>query len=890
VVFAIPLRKIVKLRGIFNPLPWFCPGLLAAALLSPSSTLHAQQPQTVAADSIKNPADSLPPPKGEIETTIIYSARDSIHTSLDGKIVWLYGDAHIKYGDIELQAEDIIIDYNQYTLTAHGRRDSLGRRVGFPIFRNGPEEYETKDIVYNFKTRRARISEVVTKQGEGFLHGDVVYKNEKNELLSLRNSYTTCNLEHPHFRIRATKTKAIPGDKIVAGPFYMEFNDVPLYPVGFLFGMFPAPRKSKSGIIFPSYGEDRRLGFNLRNMGYFFDINDYMKLSLLADVYSKGGLAGRVVLPYNKRYRYNGSFNFTYSRYRFVERIEDLSVNKDFSLSWSHTPQSRGTGRFSASVNAATNTFNRNNNLNLGLPASINSNQFLNTTRRMNSNISYNKRFTGTPFTLGINFSHTQDLLTRQIDLTLPAVSLNMQNLYPFQRKDGKPTALDNFSIGYSMTASNRITNNLGRVGNAPADSIAPFTPQNLSFFFQNGKNGIRHSIPVGYSFKAFKYFTVTPSFNYTETWYFQRFTWQYDIVNNTPRLVLADTIKGFNRIGNYTTGINVVTRLYGTYFFKRGNLKAIRHTVNPTIGLSYQPDFTRNNNYFQAVNQNGKVIYQSRHQGLLYGGSSTGRSGSVNFGVSNTVEAKIKSEKDTVARKVNLLNNLSLNSSYNLMADSFKLSAVSIAANTTLFENLLNITMNASLDPYTILTITREDGRKTERRVNEYAWKSGQLGRITSATIALSTNLNPKGRESDQKTREKITRANISEDEKQYLLNNPDVYVDFDIPWKLSVNYSLSYSRGLNAPASITQALQFSGDLSLSKQWKVVFSSGYDFRAKTLTMTNLGISRDLHCWSLNFNWTPFGPFTQFHFRINAKASILQDLRLERRKPFYDNF
>jgi hypothetical protein len=881
------LRKIVKLSGIFHP---FCCYAITWCILiaSPCSSAYAQQGMELTADSVKNPADSLAPKKGDIETTIYYSARDSIHTSLDGKIIWLYGDARIKYGNIELEAEDIVIDYVNHTLTAKGRRDSLGRRVGFPVFKNGPEEYETRDIVYNFKTGRARISEVVTKQGEGYLHGDVVFKNEKNELLSLRNSYTTCNLEHPHFRIRATRTKAIPDDKIVAGPFYMEFNDVPLYPIGFLFGMFPAPRESKSGIIFPSYGEDRRLGFNLRDMGYFFDISEYVKLSLLADVYSKGGLAGKVLLPYNKRYRYNGNFNFTYSRYRFVDRIEDQSVSKDFQISWSHSPQSRGTGRFSASVNAATNTFNQNNNLNVGLPPSINTDRFLNTTRRMNSNISYNKRFAGTPFTLGLNFSHTQDLLSRQIDLNFPTLTVNMQNLYPFQRRDGKPTALDNFSIGYSMNASNRITNNLGRVDNNPRDSIAPFTFQNLNFFIRNGRNGIRHSLPVAYSFKAFRYFTVTPSFSYEERWYFEKLNWRYDIVNNTPQLVVSDTIKGFNRIANYTTGINLVTRLYGTYFFRKGKVKAIRHTVNPTFGISYVPDFRKNDNYFQAINQNGTVIYQSRHQGFLFGGSNPGRSGSLNFGVSNTVEMKVKTEKDTVARKVNLLNNLSLNTSYNLMADSFKLSPISLAANTTLLENLINLNMNASIDPYTILTTTDENGRTRERRINEYAWTSGQWGRITSATVAITTNLNSQGRKSDQKTREKIINSNLPEQEKQYLLNNPDTYVDFDIPWRLNLNYSLQYNYGVNMPIQITQALQFSGDVSLSSQWKVVFNSGYDFKAKTLTMTNLGITRDLHCWSLSFNWVPFGTYTQFHFRINAKASLLQDLRLERRKPFYD--
>ncbi len=893
--FAIPLRKVVNLYRIFNVSnvpPVFSRILLFGFLITCPFTYAQVSPDSLRtrqpSDTTKNPADTIPK-KGDIETTIIYSARDSIHTSIDGKIIWLYGNAKIIYGAIELEAEEIIIDYANSTLTAHGKRDSLGRRVGFPIFKNGPEVYETKDITYNFKTGRARISEVVTQQGEGYLHGDVVYKNERNELLSLRNTYTTCNLEHPHFRIRSTKTKAIPDDKIVSGPFYVEFNDVPLYPIGFLFGMFPAQQKSKSGIIFPSFGEDRRLGFNLRDLGYFFDVSEYMKLALTFDIYSKGGMAGRVSLPYMKRYSYNGNLNFSYSRYLFSDKIEDQSVSRDFQVSWSHSPQSKGTGRFSASVSAASNSFNQNNNLNQGMPASMYSTGLTNTTRKMNSNISYNKRFAGTPFNLGLNASHSQDLQTKQVDLTLPTLTLNMQNLYPFQRKDGRPTVLDNFSIGYGMTASNRITNNLGRVGNATQDSIAPFTVENLSKFIENGRNGIRHAIPIGYSFKALRFFTVSPQVSYEEKWYFEKLGWTYDIQNNQPVLVASDTIKGFNRIANYTLSAGFNTRIFGTYFFKRGNIKAIRHVMNPTVSFSYVPDYTKNTDYFQPINENGKIRYQSRHQGFLYGGSNTGKSGSIGFGLGNTLEMKVKSPKDTVARKVNLLNSLSINTSYNLVADSFKLAPFSLAANTNILENLINLNVNTTLDPYSIVTTVDESGKKTERRIDEYAWKGGSLGRITSGTIALSSNLNPKGREQDQKSRDKIAKSDLPEQEKQYYLNNPDTYIDFEIPWSLRLNYSLQYSHPVNSDIRITQALQFSGDLALSEKWKAMFSSGYDFENKTLTLTNIGITRDLHCWTLMFNWVPFGTFTQYNFRINVKASILSDLKLERRQPFYIN-
>jgi hypothetical protein len=854
---------------------------------------------TLATDSLKNPADTLKkaPPKGDIETTINYSARDSINTSVDGQIVWLYGAAKIVYGSIELEAEEIIIDYANNTLTAHGTRDSVGRRVGYPIFKNGSELYETKDIVYNFKTGRARISEVVTQQGEGYLHGDAVFKNEKNELLSLRNSYTTCNLEHPHFRIRSTKTKAIPDDKIVSGPFYMEFNDVPLYPMGFLFGMFPAQRESKSGIIFPSYGEERIRGFNLRSGGYFFDISDYIKLALTGDIYSKGGHALYAQSNYIKRYKYNGSFNFSYSKNKTNTQIENPTVFNDFRVTWSHTPQTKGTGRFSASVNAATSTYNQNNNLIYGYTNTINSTSLNNTSRKLSSNVSYNKRFAGTPFSMGLNLSHNQDLETKQLDLPLPNLTVNMQNQYPFQRKDGRETLLDNFSIGYSMAGTNRITNNLGRLSpDAVQDSIAPFNLDNLSTFFQNGKKGIRHSIPLGYSFKAFKYFTVSPSVSYEEKWYFEQLNWEYDIVNNRPTLVVKDTTRGFNRIANYSFSTSFNTRIYGTKLFRPGNkVQAIRHVMNPTISFSYTPDFTKNENYFQPINQNGKIIYQSRHQGFVYGPSNTGRSGAIGLGIGNTLEMKVKNDKDTVARKVSILKNLSLSTSYNLMADSFNLAPVAISANTSILDDMFNINVSATLDPYKYEKIINPEtntpipNQPFERRVDELVWKNGRLGRITNATMALNTNLNPKGRKSDEKSREKITQSNLPEQDKQFLLNNPNAYVDFDIPWSLRINYSMNYNHSINSPIRITQTLQFSGDLSLSEYWKITFNSGYHFETKEFTQTDIGISRDLHCWTMRMNWIPFGRFTSYNFTINVKASVLQDLKLERRKPFFDN-
>ncbi len=813
---------------------------------------------------------------------------------MDGKKVWLYGDAKIVYGSIELEAEEILIDYGNNTLTANGIRDSLGQRIGYPIFKNGSELYETKDIVYNFKTGRARITEVVTQQGEGYLHSDAAFKNEKNEILSIRNSYTTCNLEHPHFRIRSTKTKAIPDDKIVSGPFYMEFNDIPL-PAAFLFGMFPAKQTSTSGIIFPSYGEEKRRGFNLRGFGYYFDINEYVKLELKGDLYSKGGHAVYANSNYLKRYGYSGAVNFAYSRNPDGDdRIETNSVTNDFRLGWNHSPQSKGTGRFAASVNAATSTYNQNNNLMTGNAGELYTSQLNQITAKLTSNISYNKRFAGTPFSMGLNVNHNQDLRTNLVDLQLPTLSVNMTNIYPFQKDTGKPGPLQNLSLSYTMNAANRITNNLGRIpANAPRDSIGTFNFANFPTYWKNGRKGMRHSIPISTSLKALRYFTLSPTVNFEEKWYGESYTWRYDDVRQA--VVRKDTIEGFTRVSNYNFSLGLNTRIYGMYMVKNPNkkVKAIRHIMNPSVSFAYSPDFTKNKNYFDTVTnlRTGTLEYRSRHEGLLYGGSSAAQSGSIGFSLGNNLEMKVKGEKDSVARKVMLLNNFSLNTRYDLLAEEYNLSPVGIAANTNILDNTINLNFSATLDPYLVVDVSdpeRPDVTR-EERTPRLAWGRGRLGRITNATLNLSTNLNPKARNKQNTSAGKIASSDLPEQEKEYLLANPDAYIDFEIPWSLNLGFNMTYTNPLNARARIVQHLQMSGDLSISEKWKITYSSGFDFEQKEVTPTSLGISRDLHCWTMRLNWVPFGRFQSYNFTIAVKASVLQDLKMERRKPWFDN-
>jgi lipopolysaccharide export system protein LptA len=845
----------------------------------------------------KSKTDTLPKPKSDIETTIKYSARDSINFRMKGRILKLYGDAHIDYGTIELEADEITIDYVNNTITANGRLDSLGRRVGYPIFKDGTDMYETKDIVYNFKTKKARISEVVTTQGEGFLHGKTVYKNENDEIFSINNTYTTCNLAHPHFRIRSSRTKAIPNDKIVSGPFNLEINDVPT-PLGFAFGMFPNKMKASSGLIIPSYGEERLRGFFLRGGGYFFDISEYVKLSVTGDIYTKGGHGLQVRTPYNKRYAYGGDFSFTYNQLRISQNIEDKDVQNDYRIMWSHRPQTKGTGRFSAQVNAATATFNQNNNLN---------NPMAQITAKLNSSVTYSKTFAGTPFSMGLNGRFAQDVRTREVDLLLPEVSFNMQNIYPLKSdKRQNPAWVDKLTMRYSMNGTNRVSNNLGRIGGgpliagvpseAPRDSIAPFDFTTLPGLLADSRKGFQHQIPISTSFKLFKHFTLGPQFNFQERWYFEKLDWRYD-----PELkrAVSDTISGFNRVYqyNFSTGLN--TWVYGTFFFKKGKVKAIRHSINPSLSFNMQPNFGESKyDFYQYVqtNERGDFRYLSRHQGYVYGSAPIGKQGAIGLSVNNILEAKVKAEGDTARqdKKVQLLNNFGFSTSYNLAVDSFNLAPISLRANTNLFDNKLSVNLTGTVNPYiyqldSIRLNANSERVYYQRRRNEFAWNNGKgLGQLTNANLALSTSLNPKARENNANARDRIQGSDLSDADKQYLLNNPETYVDFSIPWDLAISYSLNYTKDGFRDAVITQSLTFNGNLSLSEHWKVRFGSGYDFQQNEFTYTNIGIARDLHCWEMNFDWTPFGRLTSYNFVIRAKSSLLQDLKINRTRSFWD--
>lgn len=893
-----------------NPAPAAQP-----AVTKPTTGIVVSDSTKLKADSIKNAKA-----KGDIEYIVTYSAKDSIHSSMDSKIMKLYGDAKIKYGEIELEAEEITINYEESTLYAEGHTDSTGRRLGFPIFTNGGEQYETREILYNFKTKRARIKEVVTKQGEGLMHGAEVYKNEHNEILSRHNAYTTCDLPDPHFKVISTKSKAIPGDKVVSGPFYMEFNHVPV-PLMFPFGMFPSKMESTSGVIVPTYGEEGLRGFFLRGGGYYFNISDFVDLTVTGDVYTKGSNALNISSKYKKRYGYNGNVNFAITNNRFNDKIENKDVARDFRLTWSHAPETKGTGRFSASVNAATATYTNNNYLGVNTnPANFRPDNF---TTKMSSNVSYSKTFPAAGITLGINMRHSQDLQTKRVDLPLPDLSLNVNNLYPFRKIAKGNPSLENMNIRITTTGTNQLTNSLGlqpkiRGGQeviergrvVMVDSVADFTFGNLPTFFKNSKKGFKHTLPLGTSVKLLRFFTISPSVSLTETWYFDKLDWGLD--STRSKVEIKDTIRGFNRITNYNLSIGLNTRIYGMANFKKGRIQAIRHVINPSISYSYLPDFTNNENYFQKFQTitNPSVIERklganaaqlqatdftevviSRHRDYVYGESTQGQSSTLGFGINNSLDMKVKGKADTVSRKISLLNSVSISGGYNFIAREYKLSPFAVSANTNILDGKINLNLNGTVNPYVyrLDSIIEKTGRIYQTQIDRYVWKDRlSLGEISSANFAFSTNLNPKGNEKDKDTKKQISQSNLDEADKQTLLKNVDAYVDFSIPWNVRLNYNLTYQKQGFLPPRIVQGATFNGDFSLSEKWKVTYNSGYDFESSKFTQTSFSLTRDLHCWTMSLNWVPFGQFQSYNFYIGIKSSLLKDLKINRTRSFTD--
>lgn len=799
-----------------------------------------------------------------MDARIDYSAEDSLTFFLDNKDVFLYNKAKIDYDKMKLESGFMTVNFDTKTLFAEGVKDSTDTIVQAPIFKEGNAEYKSKELKYNFDTKQGIISNVFTKESDGYLHGEKVKKKDDSTMYISSGMFTTCdNEEHPHFGISFSKAKAITDDKIVTGPAWFSLMEIPL-PVGIPFAYFPFTDGKKSGFLMPSYGNAANRGYYLRNIGWYFAINDYIDLALRGDIYTNLSYAVNISSSYFKRYKYRGSIEFRYEdNHTGLKNTPSYSSSSDFKFRWTHSQEAKSHPyrTFSANVNLVSSKFNQ---------YTTNVSDYFNNTTT--SSIAFSTRF-GSAWSFTANLGESYNVNSGAISLDLPSMTLSSIQFYPFRKKksSGKRKWYEDISFSYRANLINTIDT---------YDSL--LTSSDL---IKNFRNGIMHSIPISSNVKILKHLNWTNSISYTERWYTNSLSKTY---NPETDLIDKDTIYGFiaNRNANFTSSIN--TRLYGMFTFKKGFIKAVRHVINPSISFNYTPDFSEPSLGFYDfyTDKEGKRVYYSKTENGVFGSPPQGASGVINFSLGNNLEMKVPDKNDTVEgmRKIVLLEAFNISSGYDLAKDSINWQPLRLTARTTLFKKLL-INFSAAYTPY----VLNEKGALT----NELLWhKEGRLFQKQNSQWTLNLNWNLNSKANNNQT----TGDYHSPTEMQYSpFSNPNEIlsenVDFSIPWNLTlgVNYSRLSSyivsiAGYQTNQSAT--LTARGDLNLTSKWKIGFSSGYDFINKDFTYTSIDFYRDLHCWEMRMNWIPFGPRQGWNFSISVKAPMLQDLKYEKRNDF----
>ena len=839
-------------------------------------------------------ADTVPArPKispNALKYRVDFTALDSLYFDMRGQKVYMYRNAVIKYDDINLQSNFVQMDFKRTEVFAAGIEDSTGKFVGQPVFKQGESEFRSRTMRYNYETKKGLISNVMTQDGEGTIRGEVVKKMPNNETNIRGGSYSTCpQCENRDYEFRYFKSKVIPDKRIVTGPAYLVIEDVPT-PLFLPFGFFPIRKGQHSGILLPTWGESANRGFYFENGGYYWAINDYIDFKIVGDIYTRGSWAIKPSTRYKKRYKYSGNFDFTYAINIIGEKNQpDYRRDRDYQIRWRHQqdPKARPNSSFTANVNIRSR---KSNYYNPTTAQDYLSNTF-------QSSIAYQTSFSGKYF-LTLNGSHSQNTQTGLMTITLPEISFNMNRMYPFRKKTrtGKTRWYEDISVNYTSNFKNTVT---------IEDSLL-FQPET----WDKMQNGIKHSIPVSSSVKLLKYFTWTNSVSINDRMYFRTIekNWSDDtlFINNDTIVgyVKEDTISGFSNSidGNFSSSIS--TKLYGMYQFgKNFPVRAIRHVITPQVSFTYTPDFGDPSwGYYKSYYdpELDRDVEYSIYEGAIYGSPPGDKSGRINFSISNNLEMKVRSRKDTVTgtKKIKLIDNFSIQTSYDLAKDSLRWSKVRLSGRTSIFRGF-DIRYSSTLDPYIL------DSSGT-RNLNQYEWDvNKRLLRLDQTSWDFSANfrLNPdffKKKDDKTPTRqqqlEEIAEDNELSDELESIYNNYDDYIDWDIKWNLNITYNFRYTTNLKyadqrlkeKQETLVQTLGVSGDFNITPKWKIGFRTGWDFEAAELSYTSINIYRDLHCFEMRFNWIPIGGRQSWNFALNVKASMLQDLKLQRKKDFRD--
>lgn len=828
--------------------------------------------------------------QGAIKAPINYSAKDSMMISLKTKMVYSYGEANIKMDKMNLDAGFIKVNMDSDYIYAKPLINEQGEEEGVPKFQQGSENYDVDSMKYNFESKKGIIYGVITEQAGGYLHGTKTKIQPNKEVHIYDGKFTTCDAKHPHFYIELTKAKVIPEKRIVSGPFYFVLADIPV-PVGMPFGLFPNQRENQSGIIMPSYGEEKRRGFFLQNGGYYFAINDYVDLAVIGEIYTNGSWGINLQSKYRKRYKFGGNFNLNYQN--LVESEPDLpdySQSTQFRvvLNYRRDQKANPTSTFNTALNFSSSKFNQYNSYNPDAFANNNT----------SSSIAYTKTWPGKPFNFSMNASMNQNLKQKNISLQLPTITFNMNKQFPFKKKipTGKQKWYEKVSVGFNSNFKNSL--NIG-------DSLL-FEQEAL----EQMENGAQYTIPVSVSSKILKHIIFSPSLNYqgrVYSKYLNQNWYDADVVEeDTIREegYYIDTISGINHLVDFSVAASFSTTLYGMKQFKRGKIAAIRHVMQPTASISFRPDFGKEFwDYYRTDStkvrynaDSSEVFYDdtySRYGNGIFGVPSAGESGVISLGLRNNFEMKVHS-KDTAEefKKIVLLENLRFGTSYNIAADSLNWAPLTMAATTKFFKKL-SFQYTGSVELY------KRDS--AGRLINTTFIEDDRvLGHLTRSSISLSGRISSEQFKKDKGKSEGKSEENEKgmpgreQTDKNKKKDNEVSDYNFSAPWDINIRYSFSYSSNYDTKlqdykSDFNQTINTTANLKLNNKWKIGARFDYDIQERELSYWSMNFHRDLHCWEMSFNFVPFGTYQSYMFRINIKSSIFQGLEWKRQNSWRDN-
>jgi LPS-assembly protein len=815
--------------------------------------------------------------KNAPDTTVEYSAEDSMVLDVPAGTVTLYGKkATTQYKDNHLTAPVIEFDQANGNILASIKRDSAGKVISLPTYKQGDFLSQSDSIKFNMKSGKGLTKSTYTQQGEMYVYGEVIKKMDNDVFYALRGRFTTCNLDTPHFAFVSNKIKFINNKVAITGPVHPEFEGIPI-PIYFPFGIYPLSQGRHSGLLQPTFTTNQQRGLGLEGLGYYKVVNENWDVIFRGSIYSYGGWAVSINPRYLKRYHYSGSLTFNIQQFNQNFRHDpDFVQNRSFNLVWNHSMDSKAHPgvSFNASVNAGSSSYNRN----------VSDNPYINFNNQLQSSIAWSKTWKNKNLTITAN--HNQNTNLKIINVNLPDVAFNLQTLYPFRKKEsvGTPKWYENIGIAYNGNAKSLF-------------SFYDTVPQIFKQIADTFQFGAHHSFPISLSLPQIGAFQVGPSVSYEETWYQTKTFHSWD---TTSKSLQTRVQKGFYTARQMTFGLGVSTRIFGliTAKNKDAKIQAIRHEITPSLGLSYKPDFNKNTFYSTRIDTAGDIGHFSQYERNVFGPYSPGRFGGLTFGIDNNISMKVKNRKDTgenALKKISIIDGLSINGSYNFFADSFQLSPLSVSARSNLF-NKINITANAQLDPY--------DANGQGQRVNQLLWqrKPLSLGRLTTGNVSLSSSLQG-GNKKTGSTKPTLKPDQYAADgystdqynnEINHIRNNPGEYADFNIPWSLNFSYALSFSKNyiLNTgfATNFTQNATFGGTLALTPKWQTSLNGYYDITSGKINQVTASISRDLHCWQMSISISQSSLFHSFSINISPKSPLLRDLKVNRTRSYSSGY